>query len=129
MDWKLDSSRPIWPQIEEQIKGMIVSGRFGPGDQFPTVRELAEDARVNPNTMQRALSQLETEGLLVTMRTAGRRVTENVERIESIRKQIVEERVRRFYEEISSLGLTTEQIIEAMGKIEGDRRRGGENDE
>jgi DNA-binding transcriptional regulator YhcF (GntR family) len=127
MDWNLDSSRPIWPQLEEQLKRMIVAGQFPPGEQFPTVRELAEDAKVNPNTMQRALSQLEHEGLLVTMRTSGRRVTEDGGHIESLRKQIAEEKVESFCNEIGAMGFSTEEIIEIMRKKEGDRQRGGEH--
>ena len=127
MDWNLDSSRPIWPQLEEQLKRMIVAGRFPPGEQFPTVRELAEDAKVNPNTMQRALSELEHEGLLVTMRTSGRRVTEDAGHIESLRKRIAEEKVKLFCDEIGDMGFATEEIVEIMRKREGDRQRGGEN--
>ena len=88
MDWNLDSSRPIWPQIEAALKRLIVSGQVSPGDPFPSVRELANDAKVNPNTMQRALSELEHDELLVTMRTSGRRVTDRADKIEEIRKEI-----------------------------------------
>ena len=129
MDWNLDSSRPIWPQLEEQLKRMIVAGQFPPGEQFPTVRELAEDARVNPNTMQRALSQLEQEGLLVTLRTSGRKVTEDAAHIEELGRKFMEERIARFCDEIAEMGFTTEQAIETIRKIEGKRQRGGDSDE
>lgn len=129
MDWNLDSSRPIWPQLEEQLKRMIVAGQFPPGEQFPTVRELAEDARVNPNTMQRALSQLEQEGLLVTLRTSGRKVTEDAAHIEELGRKFMEERIACFCDEIAEMGFTTEQAIETIRKIERKRQRGGDSDE
>ena len=75
MEWKLDDSRPIWPQLKEQLIIAIVAGEYNMGGSFPTVRELAEDAGVNRNTMQRALSELEHDGFVTTNRTAGRTVT------------------------------------------------------
>ena len=77
MGWNLKSDRPIYAQLIEQIELMIVSGMYPPGAKLPSVRDLAADAAVNPNTMQRALSQLETDGLLYTQRTSGRYVTED----------------------------------------------------
>ncbi|MFR2562465.1 MAG: GntR family transcriptional regulator [Anaeromassilibacillus sp.] len=81
MGWNLKSDRPIYAQLIEQIELMIVSGMYPPGAKLPSVRDLAADAAVNPNTMQRALSQLETDGLLYTQRTSGRYVTEDVDKI------------------------------------------------
>ncbi len=114
MDWNLDSSRPIWPQIEAALKRLIVSGQVSPGDPFPSVRELANDAKVNPNTMQRALSELEHDELLVTMRTSGRRVTDRADKIEEIRKEIADECVGRYLKEMRSLGYDEEQMVMAI---------------
>ena len=75
MKWKLDDSRPIWPQLKEQLVIAIVAGEYPMGGSFPTVRELAEEAGVNRNTMQRALGELENDGFVITNRTAGRTVT------------------------------------------------------
>ena len=74
MAWKLDSDRPIYAQILEIIQMQIISGKYQPGDKIPSVRELAADAGVNPNTMQKALSELERSGLILTQRTSGRTV-------------------------------------------------------
>ena len=91
MAWNLDSDRPIYAQILERIQRQIVSGEYAPGTKIPSVRELAAQAGVNPNTMQKALSELERSGLVVTMRTSGRVVTEDMEMIKQIRKQLAAE--------------------------------------
>lgn len=70
MQWELTNDRPLYIQLTEQLKRLILSGEYSPGEPFPSVRELATSANVNPNTMQRALSELEREGLLITERTA-----------------------------------------------------------
>ena len=77
MAWNLDSDRPIYAQLLERIELQIVSGTYGPGDKLPSVRELAAEASVNPNTMQKAFAELERSGLIVTKRTSGRFVTED----------------------------------------------------
>ena len=116
MDWNLDSSRPIWPQLEEQLKRMIVAGQFPPGEQFPTVRELAEDAKVNPNTMQRALTELEREGLLYTQRTSGRFVSEDAGMIEGLKRSGAEQKAREFYLEMVQNGLSADEIRRLLEK-------------
>ena len=77
MEWNLDPSRPIYQQIIEKVETEIASGRYQPGQQLPSVRELALEAGVNPNTMQRALSELERGGLVTSRRTSGRFITED----------------------------------------------------
>ena len=79
MDWKLEDDRPIWTQLTEQLKRRIIAGVYPPGSKLPPVRELAAEAGVNPNTMQRALAQLEQDGLARADRTAGRLVTQDAE--------------------------------------------------
>lgn len=86
MDWKLDDGRPIWPQLSQQLARRIIAGVYPPGSRLPPVRELAAEAGVNPNTMQRALAQLESDGLAVGSRTAGRTVTEDAAVIEAAAK-------------------------------------------
>ena len=88
MQWQLRGDRPIYQQLMEQLTEQIVSGQLGAGDKVPPVRELAAEAGVNPNTMQRALADLEREGLMYTNRTSGRYVTEDREMIAKIREQI-----------------------------------------
>ena len=79
MEWKLTDSRPIWQQLTEQITLRILKGEYPPGGRLPAVRDLAVQAGVNPNTMQRAMAQLEQDGLAVGSRTAGRTVTEDLQ--------------------------------------------------
>ena len=104
MDFELQSSRPIWLQLAEQLGRRIVTGVYPPGSRFPTVRELAAEAGVNPNTMQRALGQLESEGLVITNRTAGRTVTEDVAVLDAMRKRLAEELREKYFSDMKELG-------------------------
>ena len=106
MQWQLEGDRPIYQQLVDQIMMQIVSGQRKAGDKVPAVRELAAEAGVNPNTMQRALADLERQGLLYTNRTSGRYVTEDEEMITKIRERIAEERICAFLESMSQLGFT-----------------------
>ena len=85
MEWKMDGSRPIWIQLYEQLTRRIVSGQYPVGTRVPSVRELAAEAGVNPNTMQRAMAYLEERGLVVGNRTQGRVVTEDRDKIHAVR--------------------------------------------
>ena len=89
MAWEMSNDRPIYIQLVERITKQIASGGYKPGDRFPSVRELALEAAVNPNTMQRAMAALEAEGLLITSRTAGRTVTEDAALIEAVKKKLL----------------------------------------
>ena len=111
MEWNLDDSRPIWPQLKEQLIIAIVAGEYNMGGSFPTVRELAEDAGVNRNTMQRALAQLESEGLVYSQRTAGRFVTEDKARIGEARRDLAQKHVARFMEAMRSLAISREETL------------------
>ena len=88
MKWEFKNGIPIYLQIIDQIKRQIVSGELAPGSRIPAVRDLAKEAGVNPNTMQRALTQLEQEGLLYTQRTSGRFVTQEEEIMKQTRMQL-----------------------------------------
>ena len=114
MDFELQSSRPIWQQLTEQISRRIVTGIYPPGSKFPTVRELAADAGVNPNTMQRALAQLESMGLVNTNRTAGRTVTEDVEVLDAMRDEFAKELREKYYSDMKELGYTRAQAAEMI---------------
>lgn len=107
MDFKLKDARPIWQQLADQMTESIVTGEFSPGERFPSVRELAMQAGVNPNTMQRALARLEEDGLLITSRTAGRNVTEDEEILRAVRSQIAEKRVIEYLENMEKLGYSS----------------------
>ena len=118
MAWNLQSDRPIYAQLVDQIQRMIVTGIFPAGPRLPSVRALAAEAAVNPNTMQRALVKLEEDGLLYTQRTSGRYVTEETERIMEVKRALAEELIRQFVENMNRLGYTREQSVELLKKEE-----------
>ncbi|HIS78164.1 GntR family transcriptional regulator [Anaeromassilibacillus sp. An200] len=118
MAWNLQSDRPIYAQLVDQIQRMIVTGIFPAGSRLPSVRELAAEAAVNPNTMQRALVKLEEDGLLYTQRTSGRYVTEETERIMEVKRALAEELIQQFVENMNRLGYTREQSVELLKKEE-----------
>lgn len=116
MPWNLDDNKPIYLQITERISKQIVSGVYSAGDKIPSVRELAAEAGVNPNTMQRALSELERSGLINTNRTSGRTVTESVDEITKAREELAKEVVTVFLKEINELGYTGVDAISLLEK-------------
>ena len=119
MAWELDSDRPIYAQIVERLKLEIVSGLYAPGARLPSVRELAAAAGVNPNTMQKAFSELERTGLIITQRTSGRIVTEDKQMIFNARMELAEEQIVLFLTKMQSLGFHREEIIQLLsGKKE-----------
>ena len=119
MAWNLNSDRPIYAQILERIQMQIVSGVYQPGTKIPSVRELAADAGVNPNTMQKALAELERSGLVMTQRTSGRVVTEDLNMIKEIRNQLAGEQVKEFVKKMKDLGFDREDIIDLLRKETG----------
>ncbi len=118
MAWKLDSDRPIYTQILEVITIRIVSGQYAPGDRLPSVRELAAEAGVNPNTMQKALSELERSGLVTTQRTSGRTVTDDMEQVKQMRNHLAQTHVKEFIEKMEELGFHKEEIRRLFAEID-----------
>ncbi|HIW82030.1 MAG TPA: GntR family transcriptional regulator [Candidatus Acetatifactor stercoripullorum] len=116
MAWSLDSDRPIYAQLVERIQMQIVSGGYPPGGRLPSVRELAAEAAVNPNTMQKAFAELERSGLIVTQRTNGRTVTEDEELIKSIRRKLAKEHILFFFSKMKELGFTEEEVYQLVKK-------------
>lgn len=114
MNWKLTEDRPIWIQLVEQLTMLIVSGIYESGSAVPAVRTLATEAGVNPNTMQRALAELENRKLVETRRTAGRIVTEDLSLILSVRKELAYHRTAEFFTSMHALGYTEEQTRELL---------------
>ncbi len=106
MAWQFDPDRPIYKQLKERILLGIVSGAYGSGAQLPTVRELAEEAAVNPNTLQKALSELERDGLLYTQRTSGRFVTEDKALIAKAKTDLAAEEIGLFLTKMATIGYT-----------------------
>ncbi|HOB19217.1 MAG TPA: GntR family transcriptional regulator [Candidatus Atribacteria bacterium] len=122
MTWEIKSDRPIYSQLTELIKLKICSGEYPLGSKLPSVRDLAKEASVNPNTMQRALASLEEEGLLVSNRTVGRFVTEDISRIKQVRNQLAREHVKIFLENMTRLGFDHEDIVSVISEMEKEMR-------
>lgn len=117
MQWNIDSERPVYIQLIEQIQAGIISGHFKLGDKLPSVRDLASEAGVNPNTMQRALSELEQTGLVYSNRTSGRYITSDMELINKLKEQSAKDIVLDFIEKMSQIGYNNEEILECITKI------------
>jgi DNA-binding transcriptional regulator YhcF (GntR family) len=124
MKWHIDSDRPIYKQLIEQIELRIISGVLKPGNKLDSVREMAMEAGVNPNTMQKALVELERMGLVFAQRTSGRYITEDRKMIEESKKSLAEKEIYQFFEKMKSLGFEKEEIIKIIQKEES----GNEND-
>ena len=114
MSEQFDSSRPIYAQMVERLKARILAGTYQPGGHLDSVRDLAAAAGVNPNTMQRALAQLEAEGLVRTERTSGRFVTEDTDLIEQLRASAARNIAADFLEKMRSIGYTPQQAAELL---------------
>ena len=111
MEWKIRGDLPIYSQLVEQIRLAIVSGSILPGEKLPAVRDLAAEAGVNPNTMQRALQELEREGMVFTQRTAGRYVTEDMRVIDRAKEKLADELIRGFLDAMQKLGYQRAEIV------------------
>ena len=111
MKWSFSNDLPIYAQLIEQIKVGIATGAFPPGERLPSVRDLAMEAGVNPNTMQRALAQLENEGLVYSQRTAGRFATEDGERIGEMKRDLAHGHILAFITAMNKLTISQEEAI------------------
>ena len=116
MPWNLDSSRPIYLQIIERVQMDIITGLYQPGDKLPSVRDLAQEAAVNPNTMQKALSELERSGLIYSQRTSGRFITEDKELIHQMKKELAAAEVSAFVAHMKQLGISPEEIRQLLAE-------------
>ena len=114
MDWSFNNDMPIYTQLVDKIKLSIVSGQLPPGEKLSTVRDLAAEAKVNPNTMQRAFQELERAGLVFSQRSSGRYVTEDVEIIMEAKKAMARQYVQRFMKSMEQLGYTGEEILHLL---------------
>lgn len=114
MPWELKSDRPIYLQLIEQISRLIISGVYKPGDRLPSVRDLAAEAAVNPNTMQKALTELERDGLINTNRTNGKFISEDDHMIQDMKFKLVKEQLSEFLKQMDQLGVTKQDIIHLL---------------
>ena len=114
MNWRFSGGRPVYLQVMEQIQGAVLAGEYMPGEKIPSVRELATQAKINPNTMQHALQELERVGLLETKGTNGRYVTENREILEQIRKESTKKLTAQYVRAFATYGIDVPRMMELL---------------
>lgn len=117
MEWKITSDRPVYVQLVDQLEMSIITGMYGPGDRIPPVRELAAEAAVNPNTMQRALTAIESEGLIITQRTSGRSVTVDEEAIRKVKNSVVAGIARDYLIKMAAYGYDSAAAIKLLEEL------------
>lgn len=117
MAWSFSSDKAVYVQIAERIKRSVLSGEYPPGAQIPSVRQLAMEAAVNPNTVQHAFTELENEGIILSKGTLGRYVTEDTKAVEECRQAMAKQYVQRFLEDIGQLSVTAEQAITMIREV------------
>ena len=114
MAWIIESDRPVYLQIVEHIMNDIFSGRIKTGEQIKSVRDLAAEAEVNPNTMQKALQELERIGLVYSKRTSGRYVTEDAELVRKLKEEKMVEQLKIFLERMENIGISKQDLIRIL---------------
>jgi DNA-binding transcriptional regulator YhcF (GntR family) len=117
MSWELNTDKPVYLQLVDQIQAEIISGNYKPGDKLPSVRDLAAQATVNPNTMQRAMTELERDGLVYTNRTTGRFITSDEDLIKQLKKQYITRIIEEFLDRMKLLGLELDEIISYVNQV------------
>ena len=131
MNWTFTNDRPIYAQLVELIQREILSGSFALGSTIPSVRVLALEAGVNPNTMQKALAELESQGLLHTQRTSGRTVTTDTRLIMEVKERIALEYVEQYFQGMRSLGFERDaatELLMSSARNSGESTKAGSDD-
>lgn len=123
MPWQFRDDAPIYIQLIVQIEELLVSGTLSPGQRLPSVRDLAAEAGVNPNTMQRALTELERRGLLYSQRTTGRFVTEDGDMIKSLQERLALTEIQAFLERMEKLGFDRAAVAALIEKTQGEKTK------
>lgn len=111
MAWELRNDRPIYLQLMEEIQRRITAGLYLPGEKLPSVRDMASEAAVNPNTMQKALSELERDGLVYSQRTSGRYITEDSDLINGLKETLAKKQTEDFFQKMQQLGFSVPQTL------------------
>jgi len=114
LKWEIDESKQIHPQLVEEITKRIINGFYKSGDKIPSVREFALEARVNPNTMQKALQELEDKKIIYTKRTVGKFVTEDPNIILKLQESMIDEITINFINTMKDLGLNETEITKKI---------------
>lgn len=123
MSWKLNPDRPVYVQLIERITTDIIAGIYPPGSKLPSVRDLAQTAGVNPNTMQKALSEMERTSLVYSQRTSGRFITEDLSMIDNLKTELASEQIKEFLEKMEKIGLSKEDIIGLIQKVSEEEKK------
>ena len=121
MEFYFDNNIPIYIQLVEQLKICIISGKIKPGDRLPSVRDFALQTKVNPNTMQRALVELEELNLIYTERTNGKFVTTDQKLIEKYKKQYAEELTNKYLSSMQDIGYEQQETLDYLKNIGGNK--------
>ena len=116
MEFTFDNNIPIYIQLLEYMKIYLISGAFKCGDKLPSVRDFSTTFKVNPNTMQKALAELEMQGLIYTERTNGKFVTHDVKLIEKIKDELAKEKVDKYISDMKNIGITLDESIDYLKK-------------
>ena len=114
MEWNFKNGLPIYSQIIDELTMRIASGAYSPGEKLPSVRDLAMDAGVNPNTMQRALAELERRGLVYSERTSGRFVTKEEKVLEALHEELAKKYFEEFADKLRKIGMSGAEITNAV---------------
>ncbi len=114
MHFEFNNDRPIYLQLVEQLELYIISGQFPPGSKLPSIRDLALQAQVNPNTMQRALQELEDKRLIITERTNGKFVTDDTNFLEQQQLKHARHQIQKFLADMQKLGFSRNDIIDYL---------------
>lgn len=117
MEWELNSKEPIYLQIKNFIKLKIISGKLKEGERLLSVRDYASKLTVNPNTILRVYSELENEGLIITQRGIGKFVTDDIEKIHHLRKELSIELTKDFISQSKNLGFTKNEILDLINDM------------
>lgn len=117
MTWEFKDNRPIYTQLVEKIKLKIISGEYKIGEKLPSVRDLASEATVNPNTMQKALTELERVGLVYSVRTSGRFITEDCNMIKDMQTTLAKDEIKEFLEKMQKIGFDKERLLTTLQDI------------
>lgn len=119
MNYIFDNERPIYIQLVEMIRIDIVSGKYQKGQKLPSVRELALTMKVNPNTMQKALVELENEKLIYTERTNGKYITEDGKLIEKAKMELAKEKINNYLNSMKSIGISYDSAVKYLQELGG----------
>lgn len=117
MAWEFKNDRPIYTQLMDQITLKIVSGEYKSGEKLPSVRDLAAEAAVNPNTMQKALTELERINLVYSVRTSGRFITEDIDMIKDMQENLAKDEIKEFLKKMQKIGFEKDRILKILEQV------------